>query len=159
LFSWGDLTTFAWALLIVLPLTSFIHAAGHTFFVVLFGGKPVITMGRGRKIFSFRSFHVHSLYFVDASCQYNQIKNEKKWKHALIYSGGIIFNALSAFLINYLISRGILPKHLFFYQFVYYSIYFIFFAALPIDFGKDNPSDGKAIYIVLRYGKKIKEFD
>ncbi|RHW41171.1 hypothetical protein D1B31_09555 [Neobacillus notoginsengisoli] len=159
MFSWNDLVTFCWAFFIVLPLTSFVHATGHTFFVVLFGGKPVMTMGRGRKLFSLGTFHVHSLYFIDASCQYDKIKKEARWKYALIYAGGVIFNALSILVVNSLIHMGIWPKHLFFYQFVYFSVYFIFFALLPIEYGKDNPSDGKALYTLLKSGKKIKEYE
>ncbi|WP_059171035.1 hypothetical protein [Bacillus sp. FJAT-27445] len=159
MFSWNDMITFFWAFFIVLPLTSFVHAVGHTFFLVLFGGKPVLTMGRGRKLFSVGTFHVHSMYFIDASCQYTEIKDDSRWKYALIYGGGIIFNVISILLVNSLIHLGIWPKHLFFYQFVYFSVYFIFFASLPIDYGKDNPSDGKAIYTVLKYGETIKEID
>lgn len=158
-FSWDDMVTFCWAFFIVLPLTSFVHAAGHTFFIVLFGGKPVLTMGRGKKLFSLGTFHFHSLYFIDASCQYSEIKNKTRWKYALIYAGGVIFNALSILIVNSLIHLGIWPKHIFFYQFAYFSVYFIFFALLPIDFGKDNPSDGKALYTVLKKGKIIKSYD
>ena len=159
MFSWDDMVTFCWAFFIVLPLTSFVHAAGHTFFIVLFGGKPVLTMGRGKKLFSLGTFHFHSLYFIDASCQYSEIKNKTRWKYALIYAGGVIFNALSILIVNSLIHLGIWPKHIFFYQFAYFSVYFIFFALLPIDFGKDNPSDGKALYTVLKKGKIIKSYD
>lgn len=159
MFSWDDMITFFGALFIVLPLTSFIHAAGHTFFAVLFGGKPKLAMGRGKKLFSIGSFHVHSLYFVDASCHYDKIKNDSRWKYALIYGGGVIFNALSILIVNSLIHLGIWPKHLFFYQFVYFSVYFIFFSLLPIEYGEDHPSDGKALYTLLKKGKAIKEYD
>ncbi|HZG70630.1 MAG TPA: hypothetical protein VEY51_03755 [Chondromyces sp.] len=158
MFTLEDMITFAWAFFIVLPLTALIHAAGHAFFIWIFGGKTNLILGRGRKIFSIGILDIRTLYFIDSACYYEKIKKEKRWKHGLIYAGGIIFNALSIFLVNTFIYMDIFPKHLFFYQFVYFSIYYIFYAVLPIDYGKNNPSDGKAIYEVLRYGKIYNEF-
>ncbi|ALC92313.1 hypothetical protein AM500_22970 [Bacillus sp. FJAT-18017] len=157
MFSWDDLYTFAWAFFVVLPLVAFIHAFGHVFFIFLFGGQADLTIGRGKKIFTMGRMHFFSLYFIDAACQYTDLKRETKWKHALIYGGGIIFNGLTIVIINFLIIQGILPENKFFYQLGYFSVYYIFFALLPVDYGKNNPSDGKAIYLALRYGYSFKE--
>ncbi|OCA83183.1 hypothetical protein A8F94_18885 [Bacillus sp. FJAT-27225] len=159
MFSWDDLHTFAWAFFVVLPIVAFIHAFGHVFFVYLFGGKADLTVGRGRKIFTLGRMHFFLLYFIDAACAYTEIKNGKRWKHALIYAGGVIFNGLTILIVNLLIIEGILPTHQFFYQLGYFSLYYIFFALLPVNFGEDNPSDGIAIYLALRYGYSFKEFD
>ncbi|KKB33408.1 zinc metalloprotease [Bacillus thermotolerans] len=158
MFTLSDMTTFAWAFLITLPLTLVIHAGGHAFFAWLFGGKAKLTLGKGKVVFSLRGFELRGFYFIDAACYYGTLRKDKRWKHALIYAGGPLFNILSIFLVNGLIHLDILPTHMFFYQFVYFSIYFLFFSLLPIDYGKDNPSDGKAIYEVLRFGKVYQDF-
>jgi hypothetical protein len=151
--------TFAWAFFITLPLTLLIHTGGHVFFAFLFGGKTTLTIGRGGRLFKIKGLEIRKLYFIDSACHYEKIRRERRWKHALIYAGGPIFNVLSILIINGLIHTGVLHAHLFFYQFVYFSVYLVFFAIIPIDYGEDNPSDGKAIYDVLRYGKVYKEFN
>ncbi|HEY9577352.1 MAG TPA: hypothetical protein VIR64_06750 [Pseudobacillus sp.] len=158
MFTFKDMVTFFWAFFITLPSTLIIHTGGHIFFAWLFGGATKLTVGRGKVIFSFRKIEVRKFYFVDAACFYEELRREKRWKHALIYAGGPLFNILSIIVINGLIHLDYLPKHLFFYQFVYFSLYLIFFSLIPIDYGKENPSDGKAIYDVLKYGKVYKEF-
>lgn len=159
MFNLNDMVTFAWAFFITLPLTLAIHTGGHAFFARLFGGKAKLTIGRGNVILTLKRIEIRKFYFIDAACYYDGIRKEKRWKHALIYAGGPLFNALSILLVNGLIHLDYLPPHLFFYQFVYFSVYLIFFSVIPIDYGKENPSDGKAIYDVLKYGKTYKEFD
>lgn len=151
--------TFVWAFFITLPLTLFIHASGHAFFAFLFGGKTTLTIGRGGRLIKLKGIEIRKLYFIDAACYCEKIRRDRRWKHALIYAGGSIFNLLSILIINGLIYSEVLQAHLFFYQFVYFSVYLMFFAIIPIDYGENNPSDGKAIYDVLRYGKVYKEFD
>lgn len=158
MFTLNDLATFVWAFFIVLPLTSFIHAAGHAFFIWVFGGKLQLTFGRGKPLAKIGIIDIRRFYFVDAACHYDRISRDKRWKHALIYGGGILFNMLSIIIVNSLIYAEILPMHQFFYQFGYFSLYFIFFALIPIDYGENNPSDGKAIYLALIHGKTYKDF-
>jgi len=158
MFSWNDLDKFFWTFFITFPIVAVIHAAGHAFFVFLFGGKGDLVIGRGKRLFSIGHIHFHFLYFLDSVCVYEAIDNDKRWKHALIYAGGLIFNIVTILVINYLVYKGVLPKDIFFYQMVYFSFYYLFFAILPVDYGKDNPSDGKAIYLVLKYGRTFKEF-
>ncbi|MED0665841.1 hypothetical protein P4T04_05865 [Bacillus badius] len=158
MFTFNDIVTFVWAFFITLPLTLIIHTGGHAFFAWLFGGSAKLTVGRGAVLFSFKGVEVRKFYFVDAACYYGELRKERRWKHALIYAGGLLFNTLSIIIVNGLIHIGYLPKHLFFYQFVYFSVYLIFFSMIPINYGAENPSDGKAIYDVLKHGKVYKEF-
>ncbi|WP_050182425.1 site-2 protease family protein [Domibacillus robiginosus] len=159
MFSFDDMGTFAWAFFIVLPLTLLIHSGGHAFFAYLFGGKTSLTIGRGGKLLKVKNIEIRKFYFIDSACYYDQLRKDRRWKHALIYAGGPIFNIASILIVNGLIHANILPAHLFFYQFVYFSVYLVFFALIPIDYGENNPSDGKAIYDVMRYGKIYKEFN
>ncbi|WNS79443.1 hypothetical protein RRU94_18100 [Domibacillus sp. DTU_2020_1001157_1_SI_ALB_TIR_016] len=159
MFSLDDMGAFIWAFFITLPLTLLIHTAGHAFFARLFGSKTSLVIGRGAKLCRVKNLEIRRFYFIDSACHYDDLKRDRRWKHALIYAGGPIFNLLSIFVVNGLIYHGILPPHLFFYQFVYFSIYLVFFSILPIDYGRERPSDGKAIYDVLKFGKVYKEFD
>lgn len=159
MFNLSDMGTFMWAFFITLPLTLLIHTGGHAFFAYLFGRKTSLIIGRGGKLFQVKNIEIRKLYFIDSACQYDQLRCERRWKHALIYAGGPIFNILSILIINGLIHAGILPAHMFFYQFIYFSVYLVFFALLPVEYGEEKPSDGKAIYDVLKFGKVYKEFD
>ncbi|MBM7649830.1 hypothetical protein JOC78_002814 [Bacillus ectoiniformans] len=159
MFNLSDMVTFAWAFFITLPLTLIIHTGGHAFFIKLFGGKATLTIGRGGKLFAFGPLDIRKLYFIDAACYFDAIRKERRWKHALIYAGGPLFNIISILLVNGFIHAGVLEPHMFFYQFVYFSVYLVFFSLLPIEYGEDNPSDGKAIMDALRHGKIYKEFE
>ena len=153
MFSWDDLDTFVLAFFVVFPIVAIIHAAGHKFFIWLFGGEGDLTIGKGKALFQIGSIHFHILYFVDSACNYYGVDRNKRWKQIFIHSGGILFNGISVAVINYLIIQEILPKSQLAYQFVYFSIYYIFFAILPIDYTKDNPSDGKAIFLAWKQKK------
>ncbi|WP_100330249.1 hypothetical protein [Bacillus xiapuensis] len=159
MFTLDDMVTFAWAFFITLPATFLIHITGHVFFAKLFGARTELIIGKGKKLLKLGKIEIRQFYFTDAACIYDKIRKERRWKHALIYAGGSLFNILSIIIVNGMILADIWPKHLFFYQFVYFSIYYVFFALLPIDYGENHPSDGKAIFSVLKYGKTYKKFD
>lgn len=158
MFTLEDMGTFSWAFFVTLPLTMLIHALGHSFFAYLFGGKVTVTIGRGGKLLRLSGVEVRKFYFVDSACSYGDLRRDRRWKHALIYAGGPLFNVISIFVVNGLIHAGVWEPKLFFYQFVYFSVYFVFFSIIPIDYGENNPSDGKAIYDALRHGKIYRAF-
>ncbi|MDQ0483671.1 hypothetical protein [Guptibacillus hwajinpoensis] len=87
------------------------------------------------------------------------MKYNKTWAHIAIYLGGSLFNLIVILTINYLIVSEIMPVTLFFYQFTYFSIYFIFFSLLPFRNDEGRPSDGMAVLDVLRYGKSADPID
>lgn len=153
MFSLSDFDKFAWAFFVVLPIVSMIHAAGHQFFVCLFGEKGDLIIGKGKELFCVGSIHVRLFYFVDASCLYKGMEKKKRWQQIVIHGGGVLFNLLTILVVNFLITQGILPKNSFFYQFVYFSLYHIFFSLLPIDYGENAPSDGKAILVAWKRKK------
>ncbi|RBW69839.1 hypothetical protein [Bacillus taeanensis] len=159
MFGWHDMWTFFWSLFIVLPLVSFLHQAGHVFFAKLFGAEIKFALGRGKVLFKFGAFEIRRIYFLDSTCHYEGVRVNSCWAHILIYAGGTLFNALSVLIVNSLIVYEILPSHLFFYQFAYFSIYFTFFALLPVQYGENHPSDAKAIYDVIRYNKPCDPID
>lgn len=153
MFSLSDLDKFAWAFFVILPIVSFIHAVGHHFFVWLFGGKGDLIVGKGKEIFCIGPIHIRLFYFIDAACHYKGIEKKKRWQRILIHGGGSLFNLLTVLVINFLIIQDILPRSSFFYQFAYFSFYYIFFALLPFDYGENAPSDGQAILLAWKKGR------
>lgn len=159
LFTLKDMTTFIFAFFVTLPIVALIHALGHLFFAKIFGGKIKLYLGKGKPLFRLGILEIRLLYFFDSECHYQQLKINNKLSHFLVHAGGIIFNLIAIFLVNSAIYAGFLFKHIFFYQFVYFSVYYIFFALLPIKYGKNHYSDGMSILTIIRTGKKPDLFD
>lgn len=152
-FGLNDLPKFVWSFCLVLPLVSFIHQLGHSVMAIIFGGKVDFTIGRGKTILKMGKFKIKSVYFLDSFCKYENLKNDSRISHAVVYAGGVLFNLLTIFIMNGLIMANILPEDIFCYQFVYFSVYYVIFSLLPIQYTETSASDGRAIYNVLRYGK------
>ncbi|WP_456271274.1 hypothetical protein [Bacillus sp. AK031] len=119
----------------------------------LFGARINFAIGAAKTLMTLGPLEVKRLYFMDGWCQYENLKHDKKWVHIVIYLSGSVSKLVVILLINHLIYQGVLPVHIFFYQFVYFSVYFIFFSLFPFKTGEGNPSDGLSIYEVLKYGK------
>lgn len=135
---------------------AFIHELGHFLTTYLFGGKMKFVLGRGKLLFKNGDFEIRRVYFLDSWTQLEKLDVDNRWSHATIYLSGALFNLASVIIMNSLIHADILPPHLFFYQYGYFSIYFMFFSLLPVQFGEGLPSDGKAIYDVFKYGIRTK---
>jgi hypothetical protein len=158
-FGFDDFIKFMQAFFIVLPIVTLIHVAGHVFFAGIFGGKGLkVIIGCGKNLFSFKYLEVKRFYFWYSGCEFQSLKYENKISLSFIYLGGTLFNLISIFLINYLIGSGVLEASLLWYQFIYFSFYFVFFALFPMDFPDGNPSDGKAFYRIIR-DKKVDSTD
>jgi hypothetical protein len=159
MFTLSDMWTFFLAFFLTLPLVTLIHEAGHVLAARAFGAKINFTLGAGKTLFKIGPLEVKRLYFMDGWCQYESLKYDKLWVHIFIYISGSLSNLAVILVINFLIYQGTLPVHIFFYQFVYFSVYFIFFSLFPFKTGEGQPSDGLAIYEVIKYGKKADPID
>ncbi|MGD6775152.1 MULTISPECIES: site-2 protease family protein [Bacillaceae] len=150
LFGINDLWKFFLSFFLVLPIVTIIHELGHYFFAKLFGGKVIVHIGTGNVLFKFGSIRIRKLYFYDGWCEYISIsKKASKLDKILVYLGGSIFNILSIFLLNTLILNEVLEPSIFFYQFTYFSFYFLFFSLFPINHLNGCPSDGMAALNIL----------
>ncbi|MFN2744585.1 MULTISPECIES: hypothetical protein [Bacillus] len=154
MFGFRDIITFFWSFLLVFPAVSVLHALGHSFMVLIFGGKPDLEVGMGKKLIKIGVIQIRSIYFMDSFCNYSDLKYDNRYTHALIYAGGAIFNLASIFIVNSLIIHDILAESIFLYQFVYFSTYYLVFALIPVRYSENHLSDGMAIYQVLKYGEK-----
>ncbi|MYL65086.1 hypothetical protein GLW07_17140 [Bacillus hwajinpoensis] len=131
---------------IILPIVTLVHEAGHVLVARLFGGRIKFCIGTGKKIIDIGPLEVRKKYFMEGWCQYDKLTYDKTWTHVSIYLAGSMFNLI-------LILTEVLPEALVFRQFVYFSFYFIFFSLMPYKNEDGKPSDGMAIYDVIRYGK------
>ncbi|KMK75212.1 membrane protein [Alkalihalobacillus pseudalcaliphilus] len=150
MFEWSDFTTAFWAFFLILPIVSFIHQLGHWTMAKMLGGTSDFVIGKGRKLFKIGPMTFKTIYFADSSCSYKGLKKNSKLSHILVHSGGFIFNISSTLLLNGVIIMGFLPETAFFYQFGYFSMYYVFFALLPIKYSDTHVSDGLAIYEIIR---------
>ncbi|QKS70560.1 hypothetical protein FLK61_27815 [Paenalkalicoccus suaedae] len=153
MFGWSDIPQLILAFGVVFPLVAFIHELGHFTTTWLFGGKMKFTLGRGKLLFKRGDFEIRRMYFLDSWTQLESLNVNNKWSHAVVYASGSIFNLIPVFILNSLIHNGILEPTLFFFQFAYFSVYFVVFALLPVQFAEDQPSDGKALIDLVKYGK------
>ena len=153
MFTLSDIPMFFVNFFIILPIVTLVHEAGHVLVARIFGGRIKFCIGTGKKLFDIGPLEVRKKYFMEGWCQYSKLSYNKTWAHISIYLGGSLFNLLLILIINYLILTDVLPEALVFRQFVYFSFYFIFFSLMPYKNDNGKPSDGMAIFDVVRYGK------
>ncbi|GHI00967.1 hypothetical protein [Neobacillus kokaensis] len=160
MFGFADIIKFLISFFVILPIVTLIHLSGHIFFVTLFGGlEKKIVIGCGTKVFSFWNIEIRKYYFWNGACEFKSLRHDNRFTNTLIYLGGSLFNLTSIFLVNALISQGILDTSVFWYQFVYFSFYILFLSLFPMYFSDGSPSDGKAAVLTLKnqHEKKISD--
>ncbi len=151
MFGFADIVKFLISFFVILPIVTLIHLSGHIFFVTLFGGsEKKITIGCGPMVFSFWNIEVRRYYFWNGACEFKSLKHDNRVTNTFIYLGGALFNLAGIFLVQNLISQGILDKSVFWDQFIYFSFYILFFSLFPMYFSDGSPSDGKAAVLTLR---------
>lgn len=87
-------------------------------------------------------------------CNYDSIRKDTKWAHVIIYLSPILANLFVALTINALLANDLLNYETFWNQFVFYAFYFIVFDAIPMYYPDGQPSNGRVVYDLIRYGKK-----
>jgi hypothetical protein len=159
MFGINDLPKFFLAFFLVLPIISFLHEAGHVFFAWLMGGKNIkVTIGSGKVLFRFGMVEVRQYYFWYGLCTFDNLRQNNRFANILIFSGGALFNAIAAGVVMYLVEQEALEAGIFTYQFTYFSLYYVFFALLPMPYPDGNDSDGKVILDLIRNKALVKTY-
>jgi hypothetical protein len=159
MFGINDLPKFFLAFFLVLPIISFLHEAGHVFFAWLMGGKNIkVTIGSGKVLFRFGMVEVRQYYFWYGLCTFDNLRRNNRFANILIFSGGALFNAIAAGVVMYLVEQEALEAGIFTYQFTYFSLYYVFFALLPMPYPDGNDSDGKVILDLIRNKALVKTY-
>lgn len=151
MFGISDIPKFFLAFFLVLPVISIVHESGHVFFAWLMGGKNIrVTIGTGKTLFRFGILEVRQYYFWYGLCSFENLKRKEKFSQILVFLGGALFNLLGVLAVMILVENDILDPNMFTYQFTYFSLYYIFFALLPMPYPDGNYSDGKITLDLLR---------
>lgn len=151
MFGLNDIPKFLLAFFLILPVISLFHEFGHVFFAWVMGGKNIrVTIGSGKPVFSFGMLEIRQYYFWYGLCTFENVERNEKFSNILIFSGGALFNLIAALGVISLIENKVLDPSLFTYQFTYFSMYYIFFALVPMPYPDGNYSDGKIILDLLQ---------
>lgn len=152
----SDIPKFLLAFFLVLPLISIIHEAGHVFFAWLMGGKNIkVTVGSGKPVYRLGMIEIRQYYFWYGVCTFDNIKRKNKFANILIFFGGALFNFLGTVGVILLVEKELLEAGILTYQFTYFSLYYIFFALLPMPYPDGNYSDGKMILDLLKNKENV----
>ena len=156
MFGINDIPKFFLAFFLVLPAISLLHEAGHVFFAWLMGAKKVrVSIGTGDVIFSIGMLEIRKYYFWYGLCTFENLKRNQRLSNILIFFGGALFNSLGAIAVIALIENKVLEPNIITYQFTYFSLYYVFFALLPMPYPDGNYSDGKVILDLIRNKKSV----
>ena len=156
MFELTDIPKFFLAFFLVLPVISLLHEAGHVFFAWLMGGKNIkVSLGTGKTKFRIGMLEVKKYYFWYGLCTFEDLKRNERLSNILIFTGGSLFNAIAALTVMALVEQNILESGFFTYQFTYFSLYYIFFALLPMPYPDGTNSDGKIILDMLRKKRAV----
>ncbi|WP_423818916.1 site-2 protease family protein [Salinimicrobium sp. TIG7-5_MAKvit] len=156
MFGISDIPKFLLAFFLVLPLISILHEAGHVFFAWLMGAKNIrIVVGSGKPVFNHGILEIRQYYFWYGFCTFENIERKEKLSNILIFSGGALFNLLSTIAVILLVENDVLKAGMLTYQFTYISMYYVFFALLPMLYPGGNFSDGKVILELLKNREEI----
>lgn len=156
MFGINDIPKFLLAFFLVLPLISILHEAGHVLFAWLMGAKNIrVVVGSGKPVLNKGIIEIRQYYFWYGFCTFENIERKEKLANILIFSGGALFNLLSTIAVILLVENEILEAGLLTYQFTYFSMYYVFFALLPMLYPGGNYSDGKMILELLRNKEEV----
>ncbi|QGS69767.1 hypothetical protein CV093_20735 [Oceanobacillus sp. 143] len=65
----------------------------------------------------------------------------------------MLTNLAVALTLNALLANGVLQNQSFWNQFIFYAFYFLLFDAIPMYQPNGQPSNGRIVYDLIRYGK------
>lgn len=156
MFGVSDIPKFFLAFFLVLPVISLLHESGHIFFAWLMGAKNIkVVVGSGKVLARLGILEIRRYYFWYGFCTFESLKRNNRLSYMLIYSGGALFNGLSVVGVIYLIENKLVEPGMLTYQFTYFSLYYIFFALLPMPYPGGSYSDGKILLDLIRNKKEI----
>ena len=151
MWTFSDLPEFFLAFFLVFPLISLLHEAGHVFFAWLMGGKNIkITVGSGKPIFHKGILEIRKHYFWYGFCSFDNLRRKSRVSKILVFAGGSLFNVLGVILVVFLVENELLETGILTFQFTYFSMYYVFFALLPMSYPDGKYSDGKIILDLIR---------
>ncbi|WP_270180183.1 hypothetical protein [Alkalihalobacillus sp. CinArs1] len=139
---------------IILPMVSIIREGGYLLTSYFLGAKnSKVVIGCGPRIFNIGIFEFRKYYFMYSWCSYDNLRYKENWAQILVYASPIVANIAVALIVNFALSFGWLDMKEFGKQFIYYAFYFVLFDLLPIYYPDGQPSNGRIVYELFRYGQ------
>ncbi|ANU18007.1 hypothetical protein BBI11_13595 [Planococcus maritimus] len=87
--------------LFIFPFIALIHEAGHAFFLKLSGGELVeFSIGNGEVLWKYKLFYLRVAYFAGGHVVAKDIEALGKFQRSLFYLGGVLFNLVSAVILD-----------------------------------------------------------
>lgn len=155
MFGLFDVVRLVMAALIILPVTAVIREGGYYFAATLLGAKDKkLTVGSGPVLFAFPTLEVRRYFFMYSWMEYEVLQPSNRFWHGVIYASPIIGPLLLGIIINTLLAQDILPSNMFWDTLMYYLFYYIFFDLIPVYLPDGQPTNGRAIYDLIRYGER-----
>ncbi|UJL46021.1 hypothetical protein KFZ58_16905 [Virgibacillus sp. NKC19-16] len=143
------------AALIILPITAVIREGGYYFAATLLGAKnKKLTVGSGPVLFTLPTIEVRRYFFMYSWMKYDELHPSNRFWHGIIYISPILGPLLLGAFINTLLAQDILPSNMFWDTFMYYIFYYIFFDLIPVYLPDGQPTNGRAIFDLIRYGER-----
>ncbi|PIC64276.1 hypothetical protein CSV79_07335 [Sporosarcina sp. P13] len=157
MFGLKDLFMLIISAFIILPVTKFNREASYFIICSLFGVKnPRLTIGSGPRLFKCKFIDIRKYYHVHSWFTFDSIRSNNTFAYICIYAGPILINFILALTINALLANGYLEEGEKFWNiFIFYSLYFVLYDAIPMNTVNGKPNNGMIIYELLRYGKRV----
>ncbi|AXF57056.1 hypothetical protein [Salicibibacter kimchii] len=136
----------------ILPIVSLIRESGYFLIATLLGAKNKhIYVGAGPILFRLPSIEIRRYFFITSWVTYDEIQPDHKFWHILIYASPMLSNIFVAAVINSLLGAEVIGGEIFWNTFLFYTFYFVLFDALPVYHPDGQPTNGRAIYDVIRH--------
>jgi hypothetical protein len=142
---------------IILPIVVFLRELGYVIAAGILGATNIrITLGSGPRLFKSGVLDVRRHYHIYSWFSYDTLKRTGKFAYVFLYISPIMINVLLGITINALLYYDVLQSYeRFWHQFIFYIFYFVLFDILPMKMVYGRPNNGKVIYQMLRYGKRV----
>ena len=155
MFGLDDLFRLIIAALIILPLTSIIRESGYYLAVTILGAKEKkLIVGSGPILFTLPTIEVRKYFFMYSWIEYEELNPSNRFWHGMIYASPIVGPLLLGLLINTLLANGVLEANMFWNTFLFYIFYYIFFDVIPVYLPDGQPTNGRAIFDLIRHGER-----
>ena len=136
--------------LFIFPFIALIHESGHAFFLKLFGGKiNEFTIGMGDIAWKKNRFVLRKAYFAGGWIIPGNLEVLSKYQKIVYFSGGVIFNLLSALVLDLLTGYEFGTFRNYMDSFIFVSCLNVLINLIPF-VSINGLSDGKQIMGVLK---------
>jgi len=146
----GFIINFVIIALFIFPFVALIHESGHAFFLKIFGGEiSEFAIGNGDVLWKMNTFTIKKAYFVGGRVV---AKNDEKFSktHRIFFLlGGIIFNFLSALVLDLFTGYEFWVFRNYLDSFIFVSYINVFINLIPLT-TIIGTSDGKQLLGVIK---------